>query len=86
VKDARPALVGAAGRRARGGSSVGNALGGASSISAALKALLTGDSGSYTWVAATTNSNEAASLELGTGKAIMSLGGATVYDLTSPRS
>ena len=48
-------------------------------ISSALKAALT--SGSYTWAAATTGDNEAASLELATGKAVMSLGG---YNGTDP--
>jgi 4-amino-4-deoxy-L-arabinose transferase-like glycosyltransferase len=75
-----PPQAGGGGQAAGGGAQalgggIGNALGGTSSISAALKALLTEDSGSYTRVAATTNSNEAASLELGTGEAIMSLGG-----------
>jgi len=50
-------------------------LGGASSVSAALKQALDSNAGSYTWAAATTSSNEASSLELATGDAVMSLGG-----------
>ena len=61
---------------ARGGA---GGLGGVATISSALKAALT--SGSYTWAAATTGDNEAASLELATGKAVMSLGG---YNGTDP--
>jgi 4-amino-4-deoxy-L-arabinose transferase-like glycosyltransferase len=56
-------------------------LGGASTVSASLKALLQANSGAYTWVAATTGDNEAASLELGTGHAVMALGG---YNGTDP--
>ena len=48
-----------------------------SALTTALKA----DAGSYTWVAATTGDNEAASLELASGKAVMSLGG---YNGTDP--
>jgi hypothetical protein len=50
-------------------------LGGASQVSAALRSVLTADAGRYRWVAATTSSNTAASLELATGKPVMSLGG-----------
>lgn len=66
---------GAQGAAPTGGTGQGGAggLGGVATISSALKAALT--SGSYTWVAATTGDNEAASLELATGKAVMSLGG-----------
>jgi 4-amino-4-deoxy-L-arabinose transferase-like glycosyltransferase len=64
------------GATARGGA---GGLGGVATISSALKATLT--SGSYTWAAATTGDNEAASLELATGKAVMSLGG---YNGTDP--
>ncbi len=73
---APPAAAG--GSSSNGGSRNGGGpggLGGASSINSALKTLLTGNAGKYTWVAATTNDNEAASLELGTGHAVMSLGG-----------
>ena len=64
-------------RRGRGG----GGLGGASTVDAALKSLLTANAGAYRWVAATTGDNEAASLELGTGQAVMSLGG---YNGTDP--
>jgi 4-amino-4-deoxy-L-arabinose transferase-like glycosyltransferase len=64
------------GATTRGGA---GGLGGVATISSALKAALT--SGSYTWAAATTGDNEAASLELATGKAVMSLGG---YNGTDP--
>lgn len=58
---------------ARGGAPGG--LGGASSVSTALRAALRKDAGNYRWAAATTSSNEAASLELATGRAVMALGG-----------
>ncbi len=63
-----------AGRRGGGGG-----LGGAVTISSALRSALA--SGSYRWAAATTGDNEAASLELATGTAVMSLGG---YNGTDP--
>jgi hypothetical protein len=44
-------------------------------VSRALSRALTTDSSRYTWVAATTSDNEAASLELATGKAVMAIGG-----------
>jgi hypothetical protein len=50
-------------------------LGGASSVSAHLRTMLQKDASSYRWAAATTSSNEAASLELATGEAVMALGG-----------
>jgi 4-amino-4-deoxy-L-arabinose transferase-like glycosyltransferase len=50
-------------------------LGGATTVSSALTAALRANAGSYTWVAATTSDNNAASLELATGKSVMSLGG-----------
>lgn len=48
-------------------------LGGASTVDSALVTAL--KSGNYEWAAATTGSNEAASLELASGKAVMALGG-----------
>ncbi len=58
-----------------GGGMAGNGLGGATTVSSALKKALTTNSSSYTWAAATTSDNEAASLELGTGVSVMALGG-----------
>ncbi len=54
-------------------------LGGAITVSRALATALR--AGSYTWAAATTSDNEAASLELATGTSVMSLGG---YNGTDP--
>ncbi len=71
-----PAGLGGQAGAAPGGA---GGLGGVATISSALKAALT--SGSYAWAAATTGDNEAASLELATGKAVMSLGG---YNGTDP--
>ncbi len=47
----------------------------ASTPSAALQALLLANAGDYTWVAATVGSNNAAGIQLATGKAVMSIGG-----------
>jgi 4-amino-4-deoxy-L-arabinose transferase-like glycosyltransferase len=47
----------------------------ASTPSAALKAALLDNAKSYTWVAATVGSNNAAGLQLATGKAVMAIGG-----------
>ena len=44
-------------------------------------AKLSTNAANYRWVAATTGDNEAASLELGTGQAVMALGG---YNGTDP--
>jgi 4-amino-4-deoxy-L-arabinose transferase-like glycosyltransferase len=44
-------------------------------VSSTLRAALQKHASSYTWVAATTSSNEASSLELATGEAVMALGG-----------
>jgi 4-amino-4-deoxy-L-arabinose transferase-like glycosyltransferase len=65
---------------AAGGGQPGG-LGGASSVSSALTTALATDADSYTWAAATTGDNEAASLELASGAAVMSLGG---YNGTDP--
>jgi 4-amino-4-deoxy-L-arabinose transferase-like glycosyltransferase len=56
-------------------------LGGATTVRSALKTALTTNAGSYKWVAATTGDNEAASLQLATGDAVMALGG---YNGTDP--
>jgi 4-amino-4-deoxy-L-arabinose transferase-like glycosyltransferase len=63
-----------------GGGGAGG-LGGATTVSSALKSAFAVNAGHYEWVAATTDDNEAASLELGTGQAVMSLGG---YNGTDP--
>jgi 4-amino-4-deoxy-L-arabinose transferase-like glycosyltransferase len=63
----------------RGGGPGG--LGGAVSVSTQLTTALKANAGDYDWVAATTGDNEAASLELATGNAVMSLGG---YNGTDP--
>jgi len=53
---------------------MGGILGG-SSVSSELESMLTADAGSYTWVAATTGAQNAASYQLATGDAVMALGG-----------
>jgi 4-amino-4-deoxy-L-arabinose transferase-like glycosyltransferase len=66
------------GRTARGATGGGGGLGGlldASTPSAALKAALLANAKNYTWVAATVGSNNAAGLQLATGKAVMAIGG-----------
>ena len=50
-------------------------LGGASTVSSALTKALQADASKYTWAAATTSDNDAASLELASGESVMSLGG-----------
>ncbi len=64
-------IPGGAGTRAGG---MGGLLD-ASTPSAALKAALLDNASSYTWVAATVGSNNAAGLQLSTGKAVMAIGG-----------
>jgi 4-amino-4-deoxy-L-arabinose transferase-like glycosyltransferase len=54
-------------------------LGGASTVNSELSSRL--QAGAYTWAAATTSDNEAASLQLASGRAVMSLGG---YNGTDP--
>jgi len=83
----RPALrAGAHGRPAgstvlptgaRGFSAAGGA---GTSVSSALKTLLAADSSSYVWVAATSSSQDAAPIELATGRAVMAIGGFTGSD------
>lgn len=59
----------------------GGALGGAGTVSDALAGALRTDAGAYTWVAATTSDNEAASLQLASGNPVMAVGG---YNGTDP--
>jgi 4-amino-4-deoxy-L-arabinose transferase-like glycosyltransferase len=61
-----------------GPTGAGGGMGGlldASTPSAALKTLLTANAGQYTWIAATIGSNNAAGIQLATGKAVMAIGG-----------
>ncbi len=53
----------------------GGGLGGNTQVNSALVKLLEQDASSYTWVAATEGSEEAAPLELATGDAVMAIGG-----------
>jgi 4-amino-4-deoxy-L-arabinose transferase-like glycosyltransferase len=68
------AAPGGAGRGAGGRGGMGG-LGGDTTVSSALQSALQANAGDYTWTAATTSDNEAASLELATGTSVMSLGG-----------
>jgi hypothetical protein len=63
--------AGAGGR----GPSAGGMPGGAASLSSALVSALKADAGSYRWVAATSGSQSAASIELATGEPVMAIGG-----------
>jgi len=63
------------------GGGMGGLLNG-SSVSSSLQALLEKNAGSYTWVAATTGSNNAASYQLATGDAVMAIGGFNGTDPT----
>ncbi|GAB7004233.1 hypothetical protein JCM18899A_17050 [Nocardioides sp. AN3] len=56
------------------GGGLGGVLGG-STVSSDLKAMLLDDAGSYTWVAATTGAQSAASYQLATGEPVMAMGG-----------
>jgi hypothetical protein len=67
------------GGHGRGGGMGG--LGGATTVSSALTSALDSNASSYSWVAATVGDNEASSLELATGHAVMALGG---YNGTDP--
>ncbi|MBI4899550.1 MAG: glycosyltransferase family 39 protein [Actinobacteria bacterium] len=65
------------GRGIAGGGSAG-AMGGlinGTSVSSDMVTLLSSDAGSYTWVAATTGSQNSASYQLATGHAVMAIGG-----------
>jgi 4-amino-4-deoxy-L-arabinose transferase-like glycosyltransferase len=73
----------ARGAAAGGGTAGGAAAGGrgpaggdgATSVSSALRAALSANASSYRWVAATSGSQSAASLELATGEPVMAIGG-----------
>jgi 4-amino-4-deoxy-L-arabinose transferase-like glycosyltransferase len=65
----------AGGPPSAGGSSLAGPGGGSASTSAALVKALQSDAGSYRWVAATSGSQSAASLELASGQAVMAIGG-----------
>ncbi|MEU4596328.1 glycosyltransferase family 39 protein [Nocardia sp. NPDC023988] len=58
-----------------GGADGGGFLGGASQVSDKVIALLTADADNYTWIAAATGSNSAATYQLATELPVMSLGG-----------
>ncbi len=58
----------------RGGGGAGGLLNGAS-VSSELMTMLTTDADQYTWVAATTGAQNAASYQLATGAAVMAIGG-----------
>jgi 4-amino-4-deoxy-L-arabinose transferase-like glycosyltransferase len=64
-----------------GGGGIGGLLNG-TSVSSSLQALLEKNAGSYTWVAATTGSNNAASYQLATGDPVMAIGGFNGTDPT----
>ncbi|MGW5332429.1 ArnT family glycosyltransferase [Streptomyces bauhiniae] len=68
-----PGATGETGRMG-GGGGAGGLLNGAS-VSAEAKKLLLADADSYTWVAASTGSQNAASYQLATNKAVMAIGG-----------
>jgi hypothetical protein len=63
------------------GGGPGAGLGGATIVSSELTAALQANSGDYRWVAATTGDNEAATLQLASGRPVMALGG---YNGTDP--
>ncbi|HTX32179.1 MAG TPA: glycosyltransferase family 39 protein [Solirubrobacteraceae bacterium] len=58
----------------------GGGAGGGGAASSALTSLLEHDASHYTWVAATSSAQNAATLELSTGKPVMALGGFTGSD------
>ncbi|HEY0246745.1 MAG TPA: glycosyltransferase family 39 protein [Gryllotalpicola sp.] len=69
---------GASGAQSTGGGQAAGGVGGLlgeTSVSSALTTLLEKDASDYTWVAATTGSNEAASYQLATGDSVMPIGG-----------
>ncbi len=61
--------------QAIGGTGSAQGMPGATSVSDAMIALLLKDAGSYTWVAATTGAENAASYQLATEKSVMPIGG-----------
>jgi 4-amino-4-deoxy-L-arabinose transferase-like glycosyltransferase len=64
-----------------GGGGQPGGLGGATTVSTSLVTALQGNASDYTWAAATTSANEAASLELASGEPVAALGG---YNGTDP--
>ena len=68
------ATTGTRGGGGAGGGGMGGLLNGAN-VSSDLLSLLTTDAGSYTWVAATTGAQNAASYQLASGSAVMAIGG-----------
>lgn len=72
---------GGAGGGGAGGGTGGSGLGGATTVDDATVAALQSDASSYTWAAAVTGDNTAASLQLGADVAVMALGG---YNGTDP--
>jgi 4-amino-4-deoxy-L-arabinose transferase-like glycosyltransferase len=70
-----PGSAGRTGQAGRGGFGGAAGLGGNTQVSSALKKLLSQNSSSYKWVAATVGSEAAAPLQLATGDAVMSIGG-----------
>ena len=77
VSSARGFPAGGQATRIPGSSRAGSSgvPGGADSVSSALRSLLDQGSSRYTWVAATSSAQTAASLELSTGKSVMGIGG-----------
>jgi 4-amino-4-deoxy-L-arabinose transferase-like glycosyltransferase len=74
ARGARPAGMGTGGIPS--GARIGGMPGGQATVSAALKRALTADASRYRWVAATSGSQSAASMELATGGApVMAIGG-----------
>ncbi|MCB5168904.1 glycosyltransferase family 39 protein [Streptomyces bambusae] len=71
--------TGSEGRRGPGGAAGGpggpGGLLGGTSVGSAVRAALTADAGRYTWAAATTGAQNAASYQLATGHAVMPIGG-----------
>jgi 4-amino-4-deoxy-L-arabinose transferase-like glycosyltransferase len=75
------AATGGTGTAPGGRAGGGGGLGGATTVSTALSTALEANASDYTWAAATTSDNEAASLELASGTSVMALGG---YNGTDP--
>ena len=71
----RPSGSASGGARQAAGGAPGGAGGGGVTVSAKLVSALRSDASSYRWVAATSGSQSAASLELSSGQAVMAIGG-----------
>jgi hypothetical protein len=67
--------LGGAGAGGAGGAGGGAGFLNSSTSNAALNKLLQADASTYTWAAATVNSNNAAGYQLGSGEPIMAIGG-----------